>query len=180
MLAGCIGIPAGSDILSETVLGKRTTQDGQETAKIIQIYGAKRYYYLMSVDGGGIHRRSFLKFYCEKNGKKIRLSHLPFTPQGYDVLQPVLPVQHSTKWLVVRPTRIDRDNVDLELIVFDENKLYRELAVKRCTRTTTSTSRWLDLFNYGVEVTNENSAVIFHTQNGTYRLDVTNDTFEKK
>lgn len=177
MMAGCIGIPVGFDTPSEKVLGKRMTQDGQEIGRIIEVERSKRYFYLMSPDGGGIRREPFIKFYSERNGKKYSLTHLAYTPGGYDVLQPVLPVQNSTKWVAGILEGVERDYVDLKLFVFDEKKVYGDIIVRGCVRTTRD--RWGDLFNYGVEGSNGNSRIVCHTKNGRYIFDVLTSSLEK-
>ena len=177
---GFMGVPIGHEIVSEIVLGERKAQDGQVSEQILKIEGLRNYFVLIGTDGWGKHHQSFFKFYLKKGENRIHLSHIPFTPREYDVLQPVLPVQESTKWIAARLSRVERYDVDVELIIFDEKRIYRTLVVKECVRTSTSTERWTDLFNYGMEFKSGNTKIVFHTNKGECLFDVINNTFEKK
>jgi hypothetical protein len=174
------GIPIGHEIASEVMLGERKAKDSQASEQILMANGLQNHFVLLGPDGPGKYHQSFYKFYLKKGENRILLSHIPFTPQEYDVLRPVLPVQGSTKWITARPSRVERDYVDIELTVFDEKKIYRTLAVKECVRTSTSTEQWSDLFNYGMTFEDGNTKITFHTNNGEYLFDVIKDTFEKK
>jgi hypothetical protein len=174
-----IGIPIGNEIVSEVVLGERKAQEGQVSEQILQLEGLQNYFFLISLDGGGKKHQSFFKFYLKKGENRIHLSHIPFTPREYDVLRPVLPVQESTKWIAARLSRVERNDVDVELIIFDEKRIYRTLVVKECMRTSTSTERWTDLFNYGMAFKDGNTKIVFNTNKGECLFNVINNTFEK-
>ena len=76
--------------------------------------------------------------------------------------------------------RVDRNDVDLEITIFDEIKICKTLIVKGCIRTTTSIDRWTDLFNYGMTFKDGNTKIIFHTIDGERIFDVSKEIFEKK
>jgi hypothetical protein len=176
-----IGIPLGKEKkIKEIVIGERKTQDGKVIEQILKHEGLKNYFFVMSFDGPGKKHQSFNEYYLKRGENKIRLSHLSFTPQEYDVLRPALPVQESKKWIAAQLSRVDRDEVDVELTVFDEQKIYRTLIAQNCVRTSTSINEWNDLSNYGITAENENAKIVFHTNNGEYVFDVVKDTFEKK
>ena len=166
-------IPIGDDIVSETVLGTRQSQDGTVLEQILQVNGLHNYFSVLSPDGWGKWHESFYKFYLKTGENKIYLSHLPFTPQEYDVLQPVLPVENTTKWVAARLSHVERDSVDIELVVFDGKQVHRTLSVKNCLRTSTGRERWNDLFNYGMIPKEGNTKMMFSTKNGNHLFDVT-------
>ena len=179
IIPGCILIPTGEKIVSEQVIGERKAQDGQASEQILKMEGIHNYYVPISPEGCGIewHDNSFYKFYLKRGENRILLSHIPFTPQEYDVLRPVLPVQGSAKWIAARP-QVEHSKVNVELIVFDEKRIYRTLVVKECVRT--NISKKGNLFNYGIDSEDGNTKITFNTNNGEYLFDVIKNTFEKK
>jgi len=140
----------------------------------LQVNGLHNYFTVFTPDGCWRKwHASFYKFYLKTGENKICLSHLPFMPQAHDVLQPVLPVDNTTKWVAARLLHVERDYVDIELVVFDEKQIHKTLSVKNCLRTSTETERWNDLFNYGITSKEGNAKMIFSTKNGNQLFDVT-------
>ena len=144
--------------------------------QITQVKGLHNYFSVLTPDGCFRKwRESFYKFYLKTDEKKIYLFHLPFTPQDKSVLQPVLAVGNTTKWVAVKLLHVERDAADVELFVFDEKQMHRKFSVKNCIRTSTSTKRWEDLYNYGITTTEGNRKIMFSTRNGNYTFDVIKD-----
>jgi hypothetical protein len=178
MLAGCIGIPVGNDMLSETVVGERLASGQYPAARIIKARGIRNWWFFMSADGGGVHGISFYAFYYEMAGMRRELHHVPFTPQEDDPLVPFLAVQGSPKWIAARPANIRLTDVDLDVVVFDERRMYKRFLVTGCVKGITSRRRGLDVVNCGIETRDGNSRVIFHTARGNLVFDVAKNRFE--
>jgi hypothetical protein len=177
VIPGCIAIPTGEKILGETVVGERKAQDGQVSEQILKVKGLRDYYVLIGPDGCGTSGHiSFYRFYMKKGENKIYLSHVNFSPADDVIGYPFLPVQGSTKWIGARSVHVEEKKVDMELIVFDENRIYRTLVMKQCAYTGVPQ----EINYYGMTFEDGNTKITFHKNNGEYLFDVIKNTFEKK
>jgi hypothetical protein len=163
-LSACV--PLGSELKKTSVAGK--AQD-----KIIERREIdKPFLAVFSPDGffqRGANRE--IQYWLLKGEIRKELSHLSKLNPGL-TLKEILNINNSNQWVAFTIDKITKENVQLNIIVFDENTIKHNQIVEGCTRSDVCAEHFLNLKSYSIEPIQNNSLLQIGTLSGMVTYDL--------
>jgi hypothetical protein len=178
LFSGCLLVPLNKEVNSQEVVGQRIDKQGKIVEEIIKREIRQNIYVILGPDGSGKNYWVFTEYHCKKDNTIKKMSHLDsfWDRSIYEIKQPILPIADSTKWIAIKPHEIkSRDAADINLIIFDKDKIYKEIKIADCLRIRPGTQTE----DYAIDFKDGNTKAIIHTTQGDYLLNTANTTFEK-
>ena len=163
VVAACIrGIPADRTVLETVHIGSRS--DGCEVICETQV---EHRVFPVSPEGffscGSL---SYVEYYLQDRGQRTRLAFFSDIGLSYKLLNPVLPIYGTNCWAAFRLSRVDRNDVDLTMYVFDHSKLLHTFEIKDAVRTDCSAGGWELAATYSISRSTTDSSITIRTLHG--------------
>ena len=169
------GVPNGSEIRSEIVVGTRP--DGQQ---LFREEREERRVYPLSPEGLFYQARFRYLHYVERGPTThTELAFLrdpgPVIRTEYELLQPILPLQPEDRWAAFQLSKVSRDQVDMVLYVFDRAGLRKTLTIADAVRTDRSAEGWERIESYSISQPEAEGPVMIRTAGGVVTYDPATD-----
>jgi len=133
----------------------------------------------MSTEGPGWHPWITISYYLVTLGKgSHKLSHIKGFMRENVFLTNFLPVQDTELWLAFEILDVKRDEVEIRIILFDENKVMDKQKIPYCIRF--NIQDFYEVRGYGIKLSYDNKQIEFQTTIGIVKYIVENDRLMKK
>lgn len=168
LLPSC-GIPigyTGNEIAESRLYGQRFGKDGTVLSSIEYRMIRHNIHWLISIEGPGLHPMENESYFLITPEKTYKLSHLENLTSKNVFLDQFLPVNDTNLWIAFELIRVERNEVDIKTILFDEAAKFQETIITHCLRLDTSASSFYKINSYGIKPSQDNKHVLFQTKNG--------------
>lgn len=169
-------IPAGTEKIDTETVGQ--SDDGRQVVAE-QVY----HYWIYPFSPEGFFYKGIwhYTYFYELNGqKRINLDCISGENTGHNLLKPFFKIYNKNKWLAFKISRLDWDNVDLQVYVFNTDCVVDILEVENAVRVSRCAEDWNNSFNYSISQSQTDGVISINTQNGLVVYDRSTNKFIPK
>lgn len=168
-LASCV--PLGKETKSVIVVASSKNQSIER--HIVH----KKILAIASAEGCFVDSYSVSVEYWLRDGEQLKkIHHLSDLEPGY-TLNEFLHINGTTHWICFELQNVERSNVDIKAIIFDGDKVLRELEIKRCKRFDLCAEHFKSISSYGIQFIEKYGVLQIETLSETKSLDLTSGKY---
>jgi len=164
----------GNEIDKSRICGERLNKDGTVMSHIEYREIRHDIYWLFSIDGPGLHPIHDCSYYLISGNNTYKLSHIENSRIGY-FLDQFYPIYSSDRWIAFQLMRVERNDVDIRMVIFNGDEIFHEELIKDCMRVDVLAEFFYKTESYNISLSNGNQRVRFKTKAGNvvYKIEDT-------
>jgi hypothetical protein len=173
--AGCVQnmplVPFAGTTRRTTIRGTRVGSSGDSIVAKVISYPS---YIPIAPTGDKVPDAEITRFYLRRGATESALQFLTdFEHDGrsYELMEQILPVPETDRWVAFRMVDCRRDSIDVEIIMFDPSGIRKQIVVKNAIRVSLSAEGWKNIASYSIRQAPGSGAITIETSAGLLTYD---------